>query len=109
MPALLSKPVVMPMVSPGMELQAASAHAEIADLTGYPWMRRFDIIDVHCYDDVSGSAADKLASVLALLQMRDEYIGGRPVWVGETGGKGDPRQECNALLAAGVECVGWLG
>lgn len=98
----------MPMVSPGMELQAASAHAEIADLCGYRWMRRFDAIDVHCYDDIAGSARDKLASVLSLLAIRDDYIAGRPVWVGETGGNGDPRMELNALLSLGVERAGWL-
>lgn len=99
----------MPMVSPGMECQADSMRAEVYDLTGYPWMRRFEIIDVHCYDDVAGTAADKLRDLLAWLGQRDEYIGGRPVWIGETGGKGNPRQECQKLLALGVECVGWLG
>lgn len=100
----------MPMVSPGMELQAASAGAEVADLLSYPWMRRFEIIDVHVYDDTAGTAADKLRSVLGMLGMRDEYIGGRPVWVGETGNNTEnPRQACNALLAVGVDAVGWLG
>lgn len=99
----------MPMVSPGMECQADSMRVEVYDMTGYSWMRRFDIIDVHCYDDIPGTTADKLRDLLAWLSQRDEYIGGRSVWVGETGGKGDPRQECNALLAAGVEVVGWLG
>jgi hypothetical protein len=98
----------MPMVSPGMECQADSVEREVADLLSYPWMRRFEVIDVHCYDDTGGTAATKLLSILGWMGMRDEYIGGRPVWVGETGGKGDPRQECNALLALGVECVGWL-
>jgi hypothetical protein len=28
---------------------------------------------------------------------------------GKKGGKGNPRQECEKLLALGVECVGWLG
>lgn len=100
----------MPMVSPGMELQAASAGAEVANLLSYPWMRRFEIIDVHIYDDTAGTAADKLRSVLGMMGMRDEYIGGRPVWVGETGNNTEnPRQACNALLAVGVEAVGWLG
>lgn len=100
----------MPMVSPGMELQAASAAAEVADLLSYPWMRRFDIIDVHIYDDTPGTAADKLRSVLGWMGMRDEYIGGRPVWVGETGNNTEnPRQACNALLEVGVDAVGWLG
>lgn len=53
-------------------------------------------------------AADKLRDLLAWLTQRDEFIGGRPVWIGETGGKGDPRQECEKLLALGVEAVGWL-
>lgn len=99
----------MPMVSPGMECQASSMRAEVFDLTGHSWMRRFDIIEFHDYDDVNGTAVDKARDILAWMGQRDEFIGGRPVWIGETGGKGDPRQECNALLALGVEAVGWLG
>ena len=99
----------MPLIGPGLECQADSARQEIWNITSHPWMRRADIIDVHCYDDVDGNAADKLRDLLAWLGGRDEFIGGRPVWIGETGGTGDPRQQCNALLALGVECVGWLG
>ena len=99
----------MPLIGPGMECQADSMRDEIWDITGRPWMRRADIIDVHCYDDVDGNAVDKARDLLAWIGQRDEFTGGRPVWIGETGGKGDPRQQCNALLALGVEAVGWLG
>lgn len=92
----------MRLIAPGMECQAKSAMAEIADLCRHSWMRRFEVIDVHCYDDTPCTHADKLNSLVATIGMHDNAAN-RPIWIGET----DCTDLDGLMDATGVQAAGY--
>ena len=106
----------MKLISPGMECQASSMVAEIKDLCSRPWMRRFDVIDVHCYPDLAALKGESVPDQVVrkwkkILDQLGKFnnVSGRPVWVGEVGSKsGVPRQVIDALLGRDCEAVAWF-
>jgi hypothetical protein len=90
-------PLTMMFVGPGMECEAATAAVEVRNLCQRSWMRRFDVLDVHCYNDLPKGVVSKFSSIMGTIALC-EPVDGIPVWIGETDAPG--------LLSPHAETVG---